>query len=114
MVRAGGAALPSGRRFRLWPAVARAAVSRGTPQTFRFVNGGYIDGINFQAGCAGRVVVTAWEVVGDASTGKVTGRAPLDNYLGAGATKVTATSTPALAPARSDVSRVNILRSPVA
>jgi hypothetical protein len=34
---------------------------------FRFVNGGYIDGINFTAGCAGRLTFRAWQVTKDAA-----------------------------------------------
>ena len=40
---------------------------------FRFVNGGYIDGIDFNAGCAGKLTFTAWQVVRDATTKKVVG-----------------------------------------
>ena len=37
---------------------------------FRFVNGGYIDGINFNAGCAGRLGVHAWQVDREAGRSK--------------------------------------------
>jgi hypothetical protein len=80
---------------------------------FRFVNGGYIDGINFAAGCAGRVGFTVWEITKD-DAGKVV-RTPLPVFVGAAATAVTSTTVPALVtnpPA--GVARVVILRSPVA
>ncbi len=80
---------------------------------FRFVNGGFIDGINFAAGCSGRLSFTVWEVTRDAAGAIV--RTPLPVFVGSAATPVTADSTPvALAPgAPADVSRVVILRSPV-
>ena len=79
---------------------------------FRFVNGGYIDGIDFTAGCAGRVGLTVWQVNRDA-TGKVTGRTPLPVYVGAARTQVTTTTVPALAPSAADRTRVVITRAPV-
>jgi hypothetical protein len=79
---------------------------------FRFVNGGFIDGINFTAGCSGRLGFTVWEVTKDAA-GKVV-RTPLPIFIGATATPVTLDSTPvALAPSPTEVSRVVIRRTPV-
>lgn len=90
---------------------------------FRFVNGGFVDGINFRAGCAGRLGFTVWEITRDAVTGKVvtdpaTGkvvRTPLDVYVGSAPTQVTDATVPALATKPTDeVSRVVILRTPAA
>jgi hypothetical protein len=79
---------------------------------FRFVNGGFIDGVNFAAGCSGRIGFTVWEVTRGAD-GKVV-RTPMPVFVGATPTEVTATSTPALAAnAPSGTSRVVILRAPV-
>jgi hypothetical protein len=79
---------------------------------FRFVNGGFIDGINFTAGCSGRLGFTVWEITKDAM-GKVV-RTPLPIFVGSVPTEVTSTTVPALATnAPADVSRVVILRSPV-
>ena len=83
---------------------------------FRFVNGGYIDGINFNAGCAGRLTFTAWQVTRDPSTKAVT-RTPLDVYVGAGMKQVTeaaADSNPGLVNIPEGAKRVRILRAPVA
>lgn len=79
---------------------------------FRFVNGGFIDGINFAAGCSGRLGFTVWEVTKDAVTGAVV-RTPMPIYVGTTPTLVTASTIPALAASPADVSRVVILRSPV-
>jgi hypothetical protein len=80
---------------------------------FRFVNGGFIDGINFTAGCSGRLGFTVWQVVKD-PTGAVVGRSPMPVYVGPEMMRVDATTTPSLAPgAPTDVSRVVILRAPV-
>ena len=46
---------------------------------FRFVNGGYIDGINFNAGCAGRLGFTVWQVT-KAEGGII--RTPLPIFVG--------------------------------
>ena len=51
-----------------WVAVKRPA---RRSLDFRFVNAGYIDSVNFTAGCAGRVTVSAWQVVKDPTTGAV-------------------------------------------
>ena len=80
---------------------------------FRFVNGGFIDGINFNASCSGRLAFTVWEVTKDAVTGAVV-RQPLPIFVGPAMTQVTDTTDPALAKnAPDDVSRVVILRTPV-
>ena len=61
---------------------------------FRFVNGGFIDGINFTAGCSGKLGFTVWEVTRDATGhGKVV-RTPLPIYVGSAPTLVTATTDP--------------------
>ncbi len=95
--------------------------ARNKVMEFRFVNGGYIDGINLNAGCSGRLGFTVWEVTRGAdgkpirdANGKVV-RTPLPIFIGTNATPVTADSTPvALAPnAPGDVSRVVIRRTPV-
>ncbi len=78
---------------------------------FRFVNGGFIDGINFTAGCSGKLSFTVWEVTRDAS-GTVK-RTPLPIYVGSTPTLVDATTDPALAGSPDDVSRVVIRRTPV-
>ncbi len=88
---------------------------------FRFINGGFIDGINFNASCSGRLGFTVWEVTRDAATGKpvrdangkvVRTRLPI--YVGTTPTLVSDTTDPALATnAPKDVSRVVILRTPV-
>jgi hypothetical protein len=79
---------------------------------FRFVNGGFIDGINFTAGCAGKLSFTVWEVTRDATTGTVA-RTQLPVYVGSTPTLVTSTTSPALAPSPTDASRVVIRRTPV-
>jgi hypothetical protein len=94
--------------------------TRNRVMEFRFINGGFIDGINFTAGCSGRLGFTVWEVtrgadgkpVRDPATGKVV-RTALPVFVGADATPVTAETIPALAAAPSDVSRVVIRRAPV-
>jgi hypothetical protein len=80
---------------------------------FRFVNGGFIDGINFNARCSGRLGFTVWEITKDPVTGKVV-RTPMPIFVGASPTAVTNATVPALASnAPVGVSRVVILRSPV-
>jgi hypothetical protein len=90
---------------------------------FRFVNGGFIDGIDFRAGCSGRLGFTVWEITKDPATGKpvkdpVTGkvvRTPLPVFVGQGPTPVTASELPGLTFApTTEVSRVVIRRTPVA
>lgn len=77
--------------------------------TFRFVNGGYVDGINFQAGCAGRVNVNVWQVV-RTTAGNV--RQPLPVFVGAAATPVEQAGDIVRTPA-TDATRITILRRPV-
>jgi hypothetical protein len=81
---------------------------------FRFVNGGFVDGIDFRAGCAGRLTVTVWEVTRTAE-GTVQ-RTPLPVLFGAGAAPVTAgpPANPAVLPASAEVTRVRVLRTAVA
>lgn len=96
-----------------WVSVQRP---KRTVMEFRFVNGGYIDGINFNAGCAGRLTFTAWQIVRDTTTKKVVGRTPLEIRIG-GATPVTdeaVTANPRLVTTPEGAKRVVILRSPVA
>jgi hypothetical protein len=82
---------------------------------FRFVNGGYIDGINFNAGCAGRLTFTAWQIVRDAETKKVVGRTPLEIRIGGNTvTDGAVTANPRLVTTPEGAKRVVILRSPVA
>jgi hypothetical protein len=79
---------------------------------FRFVNGGFVDGVDFAAGCSGRLGFTVWEVT-RAANGMVV-RTPMPVFLGSTAMPVTTTSTPALATgAPAGVSRVIVLRTPV-
>jgi hypothetical protein len=79
---------------------------------FRFVNGGFIDGINFNAGCSGRLGFTVWKVTKDANGKVVRTRLPI--FVGSTPTLVSDTTVPALAAnAPADVSRVVILRTPV-
>lgn len=79
---------------------------------FRFVNGGFIDGINFTAGCSGKLSFTVWEVTKDATTGKAV-RTALPIYVGSVPTLVTTGTDPALAASPVDVARVVIRRTPV-
>ena len=67
---------------------------------FRFINGGFIDGINFSASCSGRLGFTVWEVTRGAdgkpvrdANGKVV-RTPLPIYVGSAPTLVTDTHRP--------------------
>lgn len=92
-----------------WVAVQRP--SRKAMQ-FRFVNGGFIDGINFQAGCAGKLTFTVSQVVRDAS-GKVTSRVTVPVFVGKVPTTLTSATTPALVTTPT-ASQVTILRTPVA
>jgi hypothetical protein len=78
---------------------------------FRFVNGGYIDGINFTAGCSGQLGFTVWEIVKGADGKPMRTKLPI--YVGSGPTLVGAETDPALAASPSDVSRVVIRRTPV-
>ena len=58
---------------------------------FRFVNGGFIDGIDFKAGCSGRLGFTVWEVTAvrgkpvDANGKVVRTRLPI--YVGSAPTR---------------------------
>ena len=83
---------------------------------FRFVNGGFVDGINFRAGCSGKLTFVAWQVTRDATTGQVTGRTPIPVLVGSAPTLVAAdgSTTPALDATRTDVSAFTVLRTPVA
>ena len=82
---------------------------------FRFVNGGFVDGINFRAGCSGKLTFVAWQVTRDATTGKVTGRTPIPVFVGSAPTPLAAdgSTTPGLDATRTDVSAFTILRAPV-
>lgn len=94
-----------------WVRVVKGSARRSVD--FRFVNYGFIDGLDFTAGCAGRVGITVWEVT--KKDGKVV-RQPLKVIVGADSTTVTEATKPALIVppnAPSDVSRVVILRAPV-
>lgn len=77
---------------------------------FRFVNGGYIDGINFAAGCSGKLTFTVWQVT--RANGTVT-RTPLPVFVGAARTQLTTSTVPALVPTPVQVSRFSVLRAPV-
>jgi hypothetical protein len=77
---------------------------------FRFVNYGGIDGINFAAGCSGKVTFTVWQVT--RANGKVT-RTPLPVFVGAARTQLTTATVPALAAKPANVSRFTVLRTPV-
>jgi hypothetical protein len=82
---------------------------------FRFVNGGYIDGINFNAGCAGKLTFTAWQIERDAEN-KVVKRTPLNIRVGKGAVPVTdpaVSANPRLVTTTEGAQRVVILRAPV-
>ena len=96
-----------------WVAVQRP---KRKVMDFRFVNGGYIDGINFNAGCAGRLTFTAWQVTRDPNT-KTVARTPLEVYVGAGMSAVTAPapdSNPGLVTNPEGAKRVLVMRTPVA
>ncbi len=79
---------------------------------FRFVNGGFVDGINFNAGCSGKLTFTVSQVVRDAS-GKVTSRVAVPVFVGQAPTTLTSATTPALVTTPT-ASKVTILRAPVA
>lgn len=104
------------RTVRLEPRQRAEFVSLKRPgrrtMAFRFVNGGLVDGVNFNAGCAGRLAFTAWEITRDAD-GKVTGRTPLPIFVGATAMEVTDETTPALKVTKRNAARVVALREPV-
>lgn len=88
------------------------AVQRPKRKTldFRFVNGGYIDGINFTAGCSGKLTFTVWQVT---KVGGKTVRTPLPVFVGSARTQLTTATVPALAATPTDVSRFIVLRTPV-
>lgn len=95
-----------------WVAVKRPA---RRSLDFRFVNAGYIDGLNFTAGCAGRVTFTAWQVVKDPATGSVT-KKPIPVFVGAAPTALTTSTTPLAldqAAFARGVSKLTVLRAPV-
>jgi hypothetical protein len=83
---------------------------------FRFVNGGFIDGINFTAGCAGRLTFIAWQITRDPATKKVVGRTPLEIRVDGTApvTDGAVTANPRLVTTPEGGKRVVILRSAVA
>ena len=81
---------------------------------FRFVNGGYIDGINFNAGCAGRLTFTAWQVTKGAAGEPV--RMPLPIYVGSDITNPVTAAAPEANPglvSTDAAKRVVIRRAPV-
>ena len=81
---------------------------------FRFVNGGYIDGINFNAGCAGRLTFTAWQVTKNADG--TPGRAPLPIYVGSDIVNPVTAPAPEANPGlaiTAAAERVVIRRAPV-
>jgi hypothetical protein len=83
---------------------------------FRFVNGGHVDGIDFAAGCAGRLTFTAWQVTRD-DAGKVVGRMPVPVLFGTGMTPAAGPSpaaNPGLGTPPADATRVVVLRTPTA
>jgi hypothetical protein len=88
-----------------WVAVQRP---KRRALNFRFVNGGYIDGLNFAAGCSGKLTFTVWEVT--KVNGKVT-RTPLPVFVGASRLQLTTSTVPALAATPTDVSRFTVLRA---
>jgi hypothetical protein len=95
-----------------WVSVKRP---RRTVMDFRFVNGGYIDGIDFNAGCAGRLTFTAWRVERDVATNKVVGRTPLEVRVGRTREVVTdaaVSANPRLVTTPEGAARVVVLRSP--
>ena len=75
---------------------------------FRFVNYGGVDGLNFGAGCAGRLGVSFWKVTMVA--GKVV-RVPVKVFVGKNATELTASTVPALKATPADVSSFTVLRT---
>ena len=76
--------------------------------SFSFANYGGIDGINFSAGCAGRVSFTVWKVT--TVEGKVV-RTPVPVYVGKAPTQLTTSTTPKLADS-TEVARFTVLRTP--
>lgn len=96
-----------------WVAVKRP---RRATLDFQFVNYGGIDGINFKAGCAGKLNVTVWQITRDAKTNKVVGKVALPVFVGSVPTTLTTSTTPALdaAALAAGVSKFTILRTPVA
>jgi hypothetical protein len=94
-----------------WVSVQRP---KRTVMDFRFVNGGYIDGINFNAGCAGRLTFTAWRVTKDAA-GEPS-RTPLPIYVGQDITNPVSAAAPQANPGvvtTDAATRVVIRRAPV-
>lgn len=77
---------------------------------FRFTNYGYIDGIDFTAGCAGRLTFTVSEIT--KVNGKVT-RTRLPVFVGKSRTQLTTATTPALLAKPANASRFVVLRTPV-
>lgn len=88
---------------------------------FTFVNFGGIDGVNFAAGCAGKLMITAWTVtrgpdgalVRDAA-GKVV-RTAIPVFVGKDKVQVGAATAPnpsLVAVPTNDVTKVRILRTP--
>lgn len=101
------------RTYRLEPAQAGEWVALQRPGRkvvrFRFVNGGWVDGFNWRAGCAGRVVINVWQVIREGGQSK---RVPLPVFLGANAVPAAQAGVLVDATATSST-RLVILRSPV-
>ena len=76
--------------------------------SFSFANFGGVDGINFTAGCAGRVSFTVWKIA--TVDGKVV-RTPVPVYVGKAPTQLTTSTTPKLADS-TEVARFTVLRTP--
>lgn len=81
--------------------------------TFRFINYGGIDGVDFRAGCAGRVTISAWTVTRNPD--RTVTRTALPVFLGSARSQVTepaAAANPGLLPGDATATRVRILRAP--
>jgi hypothetical protein len=94
-----------------WVRIVKGSARRSVD--FRFVNYGYIDGLDFTAGCAGRLGITVWEVT---KRDGQTVRMPVKVIVGKDNTTVTELTRPALLvppSAPTYGSRVVILRAPV-
>lgn len=77
----------------------------------RFVNVGGIDGVNFAAGCAGKLTFQFWQVTRNAD-GTVK-RTAIPVFVGSKMTPLTATTVPALDTKVTDRSKFVVLRTPV-
>lgn len=91
-----------------WVAVQRP---KRRVMDLRFVNLGGIDGVNFAAGCAGKLTFQFWQVTRN-SDGTVK-RTPVPVFVGSNMTQLTPTTVPALDAKVTDRAKFVVLRTPV-